>query len=177
MFNGEPVKASASDLRGRVGLLSHDPLVYPDLTARANLSFFAELYGLEDADRRIDALAESLELADFVASRPTRLLSRGQLQRAALARALLSEPDLLLLDEPAAGLDKGAVDRIETAVSALIGRGGMAVIVTHDPEVAKRVATRGIMMRRGEVAVDVPAPASVDEWRECYFAAIRGGTK
>jgi heme ABC exporter ATP-binding subunit CcmA len=177
LFNGAPARASEAGWRGRVGLLSHDPLLYPDLSARANLAFFAKLYGIENAPGRVDEIVTSLDLTEFAASRPTRLLSRGQLQRVSLARALLSAPDLLLLDEPAAGLDRDAVDRIEAAVKALTERGGIAVMVTHSPEVAMKVANRAVMMRRAKIVTDGPAPASVDAWRKLYLAALRGGAR
>ncbi len=174
LFNGNPAVEDRSGWRGRIGLLSHEPLIYPDLTARYNLMLFGRLYGIEDVETRVSELVQELRLESYVDDRTTRTLSRGQLQRVALARALVSDPELLLLDEPAAGLDQKAVERIEWAVGRLLDKGGMAVVVTHDPEVAHRVANRALMLRRGRVAADVSAPSDVDGWRSLYFDAIGG---
>lgn len=172
LFNGAPSEADRPGWRGRIGLLSHEPLVYPDLTARFNLLLFGRLYGIQGVETRVAKLIRELRIGSYADDRPTRTLSRGQLQRVALARALVSDPELLLLDEPAAGLDRQAVDRIEWAVDQLLDRGGMAVVVTHDPEVAHRVANRALMLQRGRVASDGEAPPDVDGWRALYFNAI-----
>ena len=174
LFNGSPSDEDRPGWRGRIGLLSHEPLVYPDLTARFNLLLFGRLYGIKRVETRVSELVEELRIGGYADDRPTRSLSRGQLQRVSLARALVSDPELLLLDEPAAGLDRQAVERIEWAVGRLLDRGGMAVVVTHDPEVAHRVANRALMLRRGRVASDGAAPSDVEGWRALYFDAIGG---
>lgn len=173
LFNDtEPSKIE--NVRGRIGLLAHDPMVYPDLSAKENLFFFAGLLGVEDVERAVQKQVTDLAIHDFFDDRPCRVLSRGQLQRVSLARALLAEPDLLLLDEPAAGLDSRAVSRIEKAVVDLRDRGGMAVVVTHEPEVAFRIATRAVMLRRGKVVTDEPSPQDAAGWRSLYFTAQEG---
>ncbi len=171
-INGETATGSEEELRRGIGLLSHQPMVYPDLTARENLTLFASLYGVAEPEKAVAALEEHLGLGTFAAGRPTRVLSRGQLQRVALARALVATPDLLLLDEPAAGLDSSALTRVEDALGQLTSRGGIAVIVTHEPDVACRMATRAVMMRAGRIAADVPAPGSVGEWRDLYHQTV-----
>ena len=173
LFNDQP-PAEMEGVRGRIGLLAHDAMVYPDLTAKENLFFFAGILGVADKERAVQKQVEDLAVKDFFDDRPCRVLSRGQLQRVSLARALLAEPDLLLLDEPAAGLDSRAVSRIEKAVTDLRDRGGMAVVVTHEPEVAARIATRAIMLRRGKIVSDGPAPADVEGWRALYFSSQEG---
>jgi len=173
LFNDVPPD-EIEQVRGRIGLLAHDAMVYPDLTAKENLHFFAGLLGVSDVERAVQGQVEDQALLDFFDDRPCRVLSRGQLQRVSLARALLAEPDLLLLDEPAAGLDSRAVARIEKAVVDLRERGGMAVVVTHEPEVASRIATRALMLRRGKIVEDGPAPEDVDGWRALYFASQEG---
>ncbi len=176
-FNDAAAGEDREALRRRIGLLSHDPLVYPDLTARENLRFFARLGGAADPGRRVDTLIEQFELREFADTRTTRVLSRGQLQRVSLARALVAEPDLLLLDEPAAGLDRRAIRRIEGAVDDLKARGGMALVVTHEPALAAAVATRAVMMKRGRVVLDAAAPAGLDGWGDAYLEAIGGGDR
>ncbi|MCP4600353.1 MAG: heme ABC exporter ATP-binding protein CcmA [Proteobacteria bacterium] len=173
LLNGEPAPTADMNLKGRIGLLSHQPLVYPDLTCRENLMLFAHLYGCENPAQAAGSVEEELNILGFSTDRPTRVLSRGQLQRVAMARALISKPDLLLLDEPAAGLDSEAVSRIEQVFEKLIARGGMAVMVTHEPEVASSVATRAIMMHRGKIVSDTQAPSSAEQWRALYIATVK----
>jgi len=175
LIDDRPARSSDPALRRRIGLLSHQPQVYPDLTGRENLILFARLHQLEQPGRRADDAAERFASEGFFSDRPARVLSRGQLQRLALARAMLAEPDLLLLDEPAAGLDADAVERIESALSAHRDAGRAAVLVTHEPDLAAAVATRALVLSRGRVAADEPAPADGDGWRELYGSALAGG--
>ncbi len=119
-------------VRGRVGLLGHEPLLYRELTARENLMFHARLHGVGAA--RVDEQLVAVRLADR-AEEPLKNLSRGMVQRAAVARATLHDPELLLLDEPWANLDPAARELVEP----LIGPGGdpgrprTRVISSHDP--------------------------------------------
>jgi heme exporter protein A len=177
LFDGEPVRAADPAVRSRIGLLSHQPLVYPDLTGRENLRLFAKLHGVADPAAALAAAAERFALDAFVGDRPARVLSRGQLQRLALARALIASPDLLLLDEPAAGLDANAVGRIERALADHRERGGIALMVTHEPVLAAAVATRAVLIDRGRVIADEPAPAAADGWRELYATALTGSVR
>ena len=131
-----------------IGLVAHAALLYPDLSARENLQLFAELHGLDH--KAADAAVERFELK-FIADRPVRTYSRGQLQRASLARALLSAPQLLLLDEPSAGLDHEGVDRLVSVVAEEKARGAIVVLVTHDSGFAERVGDRRLLLRRGRV--------------------------
>ncbi|MFO8072767.1 MAG: heme ABC exporter ATP-binding protein CcmA [Polyangia bacterium] len=175
LFDGRHVRPADPELRSRIGLLSHQPMVYPDLTGLENLRLFARLYGVAEPDGEVARRAEELGLGSYVADRAVRVLSRGQLQRIALARAMLGTPDLLLLDEPAAGLDREAVRRIARAIGSHRERGGIAVTVTHEPELASEVADRAVMLVRGEVVSDEYSPGSADDWRELYSRCVDGG--
>jgi len=172
-FDGERVRFGDPEARRLVGLLSHQPLLYGDLTGAENLRLFASLYGV-DVDGAVRAVSERLDLGRFASDRPVRVLSRGQLQRVALARALVSRPRLLLLDEPAAGLDRAAIDGIAEALEAHREEGGIAVVVTHEPELAARVATRAVILRDGRIAADTAAPDGADGWRALYREAAEG---
>ncbi|MAQ18055.1 MAG: ABC transporter ATP-binding protein [Sandaracinus sp.] len=131
--------------RPHVGLLAHASLLYPDLTGLENLELYAALYG-----RTLDGVRERFELGAF-AERPVRTCSRGQLQRLALARALLSEPTLLLLDEPSTGLDTKGVARLASAIRAERERGAIVVLVSHDRAFAADLADRFVHLERGRV--------------------------
>jgi len=149
--------AGGQTLRRHVGLLGHAALAYPDLTPAENLRLFARLHRIRDPDPAVAAAIERFDLAGF-ADRPTRTLSRGQLQRTALARALVHAPRLLLLDEPSTGLDPRSTDRLVAEVDRERSRGAIVVVVTHDPALAERVATRRLRMDRGRL-VDGSQPA------------------
>jgi heme exporter protein A len=172
LFNGI---FAGSDFFGRIGLLTHQPLVYPDLTGRENLELFARMYGVDDPARSAGSVGEEMGIDDKVLNRSCRILSRGQLQRVSLARALISKPDLLLLDEPHAGMDSEAISRIEKILEDLKKRGGMAVMVTHEPENAARGATRAVMMRAGMVISDSESPSDADGWKKLYVDTVKGG--
>jgi heme exporter protein A len=111
-------------VRGRIGFLGHQPLLYRDLSARENLEFHARLHGVPFA--RIGELLEAVGMRGR-ADDPVHTFSRGMVQRTAVCRAVLHSPELLLLDEPLAGLDPGAA----AAVGALV-RGGTRVVISHD---------------------------------------------
>jgi heme exporter protein A len=125
---GESLPQDAWAVRGRVGLLGHEPLLYRELTARENLRFHARLHGVSAA--RVDELLAAVRLADR-AEEPLKNLSRGMVQRAAVARATLHDPELLLLDEPWANLDPAARELVEPLIGAACKR--TRVISSHDP--------------------------------------------
>jgi len=140
-------------VRRRIGLAAHQSFLYPDLTARENLVFYARMYGIAAAEARVAEWLERTALRD-VAARPVRLFSRGMEQRLALARALLHEPDLVLLDEPWSGLDKAAGDWLAALLRELRARGRTIVVATHDFDRAQDVATRALIVHRGRLAWD-----------------------
>jgi heme exporter protein A len=141
------------ELRARIGLVAHAAMVYPDLSGRENLALTAKLYGLPADAPAQQALEQRFELGPFML-RPARTYSRGQLQRLALARALLHAPRLLLLDEPSTGLDAHGVQRLTEAMLQERARGAIVVLVTHDAPLAAAVADRRIRLERGRLAQD-----------------------
>ena len=138
------------DIRSAVGLVGHEAMVYPDLTARESLRFMATLHDLKSPDARVEESLRALGLSD-IADRPARTFSRGQMQRLALARAELHDPCLLLFDEPTTGLDHHATERLERAILAARERGRVVVVVTHDRPFAERVADVRVTLDRGKV--------------------------
>ena len=151
-------------VRGRVGLLAHDPLLYRELSPRENLRFHARLHGVPEA--RAERLLDQVGLLGR-ADEPVRTLSRGMAQRVAICRAVLHEPELLLLDEPLAHLDPGAAD----AVAPLIGRGAgpTRVVISHDVEHGLDEADLVLGLKRARPVVMAPArDVSAAELRELY---------
>jgi ABC-type multidrug transport system ATPase subunit len=153
-------KRPPSAALGRIGLVAHDPLVYLDLTPRQNLAFFAQLYAA--APERVNAQIARFGLTRF-ADRGSRTLSRGTLQRLALARALLHEPRLLLLDEPFTGLDDAGQEVLVAALAEAARNGAACVLVSHDLGRVAALAHRVVILAGGHVALDrAPLPAASD---------------
>jgi ABC-type multidrug transport system ATPase subunit len=161
---GESLPRRAFAVRGRLGLLGHEPLLYSDLSGRENLRYHARLHGV--GLHRVEELLRSVDM-DRRGDEPVRLLSRGMVQRLAVCRAVLHEPKLLLLDEPRANLDPGAGELIEP----LIGRasGCTRVITSHDPDAALAEADVVLALKDGRTAY-AGAPSGLDrsQVRELY---------
>jgi heme exporter protein A len=159
---GEPIPRRGFAVRGRIGLLGHDPLLYRDLTGRENLAYHARLHRV--AEDRIDELLTHVHM-ERRADEPVRALSRGMVQRLAVCRAVLHAPELLLLDEPRANLDPGAGELVEP----LIGRaaGLTRVLTSHDPQTALAEADLVLGLRDGRPGFLGP-PGELDE------AALKG---
>jgi heme exporter protein A len=151
---GHVTLGRASEARARIGYVGHDPGLYGDLTARENLTLFAELYGVARPAARALAMLARVGLADVAADAPARTFSRGMSQRLALARALLHEPELLLFDEPSSALDPAGAAWLETELRAERDAGRVVVLVTHDLDAAAAVAEHVVVLRRGRVAHD-----------------------
>jgi heme exporter protein A len=161
---GEPLPRRAFAVRGRLGLLAHDPLLYNDLTGRENLIYHARLHDVRR--ERVEQLLEAVGM-ERRAEEPVRLLSRGMVQRLAVCRAVLHEPELLLLDEPRANLDPGASELVEP----LIGRaaGATRVLTSHDPQAALAEADLVLGLTDGRAAfVGSPQELSREKLRELY---------
>jgi heme exporter protein A len=160
-------------IRGHVGLLGHEPLLYRELTARENLRFHARLHGV--GEQRVGELLELVAM-DARANEPLRTLSRGMVQRVAVARAVLHDPELLLLDEPNSNLDPAAIE----LVAPLIGAGTdpahprTRVICSHDPTGGLAEADLVLGLRAGRPAL-LRAAADVDrdDIAELYRRAAR----
>jgi heme exporter protein A len=142
-------------VRRRIAVLGHESWLYPDLSARENLRFYARLFGVADAPARVAALIEQLGLEGW-SHRPVGVLSRGLLQRVALARVLLHEPDLLLLDEPFTGLDLEARDWLCAVLRDAHRRGVTLVMSTHDVGHGLALCTAALILTRGRIAWQGP---------------------
>ena len=144
--------AEAWAVRGQIGLLGHEPLLYRELTARENLHFHARLHGVQED--RVEEVLAVVRLSDR-ADESLKTLSRGMVQRVAIARAVLHDPELLLLDEPWANLDPAARELVEPLIGAGTGPGGLRtrVISSHDPGGGLSEADIVLGLRAGRVAL------------------------
>ncbi len=151
---GYRLPAQASAVRRRLGVVSHLPLLYGDLTAEENLQFYARMYGLERPDRRI---AQVLELVGLAARRRdlVRTFSRGMQQRLAIGRAVLHDPEVMLFDEPHTGLDQDASAMLDSVLREVAARGRTVVMTSHDLARAADLATRFDVLSRGCIAASV----------------------
>ncbi len=139
-------------VRGRVGLLSHEPLLYRDLSARENLRFHARLHRVDAA--RVEEVLDAVRLG-LRAGDPLHTFSRGMVQRTAVARAILHDPELLLLDEPRANLDPAAAELVEPLIGAASGR--TRVVTSHDPAGGLQEADVALGLVGGRTALLAPA--------------------
>lgn len=170
---GRALTRDDPDARRPIGLLSHESLLYDELTLLENLLFVARLYGLPDARAHAEAALASQGLLDRKDARP-RNLSRGMLQRAAIARALLHQPRLLLLDEPFTGLDAAAADRLRGSLAVLRPAERGMVIVTHQAGEAWDLATRVGVLVAGRWALEAPRPDDATRFHLAYQELARG---
>jgi len=137
-------------IRQRIGLVGHSGFLYDGLTGRDNLAFFAKLHDLDDCRRRVAEMLDRMGLTER-ADDPVRTYSRGMRQRLSIGRALINDPDLLLLDEPYTGLDQAASRRLGDILSGIGSRGGTVVMVTHHAEEGLRLGTHVGIMDRGRL--------------------------
>lgn len=149
--SGERLLAPGSSLRREIGLLAHASLCYAELTAVENLQFAARLYGVELSAAAAEARLTEVGLVATAHHRVARTYSRGMWQRLALARALLAEPSLVLLDEPFTGLDRGGALALGQSLGELKQSGAVVVVVTHDLEAIAELTDHVVVLRRGAV--------------------------
>ncbi len=157
----QPIESlEPTEFRRRLGVLSHEPRCYGDLSPRENLQLFARLYGLARFDAetpyaRVERWLETVGLSrSAIAERPARALSRGMLQRLALARTLLHAPDIILLDEPYTGLDQSGAALLSKLLTAERQRGAIIVVISHDLLAAAAVCDKAVVLSRGRVVAE-----------------------
>jgi ABC-type multidrug transport system ATPase subunit len=176
-YGDADARSAGPQLRGRLGLLGHDLYLYPELTARENLAFFARLYGLGDAPARVDRALAQAGLADRAGDAVSGF-SRGMRQRLALERALLHGPRLLLLDEPFTGLDDASGHALVARLRGLRDEGAMVVAATHDLDLAEGLLDEVAVLREGRLLAVPPATAPLRErYRETIAAASPRGER
>jgi heme exporter protein A len=174
-IGGWELPREADRVRAQLGLVGHQPLLYDTLTAEENLLFFARLYDLPPGERRerIEAVLRRVGLwrraRDVV-----RTYSRGMQQRLAIARAVLHDPAILLLDEPYTGLDQDAAALLDNLLREVAAAGRTVVMTTHDLRRGHALADRIAILSRGKIACDTPCRAIEVDKLPALYADVTG---
>ena len=151
---GYSLPNQAAAVRRRLGVVSHLPLLYGDLTAEENLSFYARMYDIGQAEKRISQVLDMVGLAnrrkDLV-----RTFSRGMQQRLAIGRAVLHDPEVVLFDEPHTGLDQDACQMLDAVLSQVAARGRTVVMTSHDLARVADLASRFDVLSRGVITASI----------------------
>jgi heme exporter protein A len=167
-YGSHRAREAGAALRARIGLLGHDLYLYPELTARENLTFFAELYGARDGRAAADAALARAALSDRGDDQVSSF-SRGMRQRVALERALVHSPRLLLLDEPFTGLDDASLAALVGRLGDLRSQGAIVVLATHDLDVAEGLFDQVVFLRDGRMVEQMQGSAAL---RSAYRSAM-----
>ena len=171
---GVDLKDEPDKARDHIGLISHNSMLYPDLTAEQNLLIYARLYGVENPEARVLELLEAVELKhrrlDVV-----RTFSRGMTQRLSIARALIHDPDVVFLDEPYSGLDPHAVEIFDELIEQQ-REGRTFVMVSHDLQKGFAMCTHALVLAKGKVvAFDEKGAFDFDVFSALYRSTVGMG--
>lgn len=150
---GYNIQKDPEKAKSQFGMISHKSMVYPELTVLENLSFFARLYGVKDSDANITELLQDVGLLSYRYDTAS-ILSRGLLQRLAIARALVHHPALLLADEPFTGLDAKASHHLITFLNEFTNNGGTIVMTTHDINIGLQCCNRVVVLDKSNLIFD-----------------------
>ena len=171
---GFDAKEEPDKVREHIGLISHNPMLYPDLTAMENLMFTAQLYGVVNTEERVRELLRAVEL-DHRRFDVVRTFSRGMTQRLSIARALMNDPDVVFLDEPYAGLDPHAVEIFDGLIEQLRD-GRTFIMVSHDLQKGFAVCTHALVLARGRVVSYAPKEdIDFEQFRQLYRETVGMG--
>ena len=171
---GFDAKEEPDKVREHIGLISHNPMLYPDLTAMENLMFTAQLYGVVNVEERVRELLRAVEL-DHRRFDVVRTFSRGMTQRLSIARALMNDPDVVFLDEPYAGLDPHAVEIFDGLIEQLRD-GRTFIMVSHDLQKGFDVCTHALVLARGRVVSYAPKEdIDFGQFRQLYRETVGMG--
>ena len=149
VIDGIDIKENPIEIRKRIGMISHEAYLYPDLTAVENLRFFGRMYGVEDLERRTDDLLKQVGLTHRKNDR-VRTFSRGMKQRLSIARALIHNPSILFLDEPYTGLDQHATGMFDRILS-INAKNKTRVLISHNIEQGVSMCDKAVILNHGKI--------------------------
>lgn len=156
VLGGVSLRKTGQELRRYIGLVSHAPLLYDNLNAWENLTFFARLYDMQEPEPRIEAVLHAVDLWPRRRD-PVRTFSRGMIQRLAIARAILHDPPVLLLDEPDTGLDPMSAEMLARLIRTFGAANRAILLTTHNLERARTWADSVSMLENGKIQFCEPA--------------------
>jgi heme exporter protein A len=152
-INGLDLKKNHLEIKKLFGYLPHSSLLYDHYSPLENLVFYGNLYGVKKAEERAIELVKEVGLSFFL-NEPVKNFSRGMIQRIAIARAIVHDPELLLLDEPHTGLDQGAISILNNVILSMKAKGTTTLMVTHDFKQAAEICDRIIIIKNGKIVDD-----------------------
>jgi heme exporter protein A len=152
-INGMDLKKNHIEIKKIMGYLPHSSLLYDQYTPLENLIFFGNIYGVKNVEQRAIALVKEVGLSFFL-NEPVKNFSRGMIQRIAIARAIVHEPEILLLDEPHTGLDQGAIVILNNVILSMKAKGTTTLMVTHDFKQAAEICDTIIIVKNGKIVDD-----------------------
>ena len=171
---GVDIREDADKARELIGMISHAPMLYPDLTAEENLLLYAELYGVSDPKARVSQLLDAVGLSHRKLDQ-VRTFSRGMTQRVSIARALVHDPRVVFLDEPYSGLDPHAVEIFDQLIDSVRGNRTF-VMVSHDLTKGFNMCSHALVMARGRVvSFAVKDQLDFDEFSRLYHDTVGMG--
>lgn len=165
-FDGRELRRNLGYVRKQIGVVLHEPMLYNKLSARENLHFTAEMFGLAehgDIGKRVEMMIDLLQIRNFENQRIDSL-SNGMRKRVSIARALIHEPTLLLLDEPETGLDKAGIEIVKNLVSKYRSENKTVIVASHNAELLSLLCDRLVVFELGIKTQDIINPTSAD-WR------------
>lgn len=161
LLDGKPAKKNSPEIKQRIGFLGHESFLYNTLSPLENLRFYGKLYKVNDIERKANELLKEVGLYLF-RDMPIRSFSRGMMQRLAIARVLLPEPEILMLDEPHTGLDQEAVALLNTIIKNKKASGTSILIISHDFEQVHALADRVAVLKKGKIISSMPLSPGID---------------
>jgi heme exporter protein A len=153
LVNNLDLKKNHIEIKKIMGYLPHSSLLYDHYTPLENIVFFGNIYGVKNVEQRANALVKDVGLSFFL-NEPVKNFSRGMIQRIAIARAIVHEPEILLLDEPHTGLDQGAITILNNVILSMKAKGTTTLMVTHDFKQAAEICDRIIIVKNGKIVDD-----------------------
>ncbi|MFZ7945204.1 MULTISPECIES: heme ABC exporter ATP-binding protein CcmA [Bacillaceae] len=153
LVNGLEMKKNHIEVKKLLGYLPHSSLLYDHYSPLENLIFFGNIYGVKDVEQKAIKLVKEVGLSFFL-NEPVKNFSRGMIQRIAIARAIVHDPEILLLDEPHTGLDQGAISILNNVILTMKEKGTTTLMVTHDFKQAAEICDRVIIVKNGKIVDD-----------------------
>lgn len=152
-INGMDLKKNHLEIKRILGYLPHSSLLYDHYSPLENIVFFGKIYGVNNVEERANELVKEVGLSFFL-NEPVKNFSRGMIQRIAIARAIVHDPAILLLDEPHTGLDQGAISILNNVILSMKAKGTTTLMVTHDFKQAAEICDRIIILKNGKIVDD-----------------------